>query len=153
MNASKIIEAYYQEVGRAGRDGLPSHCYGFYVSKDFQQHRWFLQDIKDPQVKEHNEKMIVEMEEFANHKGCRRIKLLEYFGEEYKNAKLESKGFYEPITVQDFPLRGKACYFIVKRRRWLNLSTGNIIARNWNLVANGTRLTKEFADFLKAINR
>ncbi len=75
------------------------------------------------------------------------------YPEEFKNSKLESKGFYEPVTVQDFPLRGKACYFIVKRRRWTDLSTGNIVSRNWDLVANGTRLTKEFADFLKAFNR
>jgi len=75
------------------------------------------------------------------------------YPEEFKNSKLESKGFYEPITVQDFPLREKACYFMVKRRRWIDLSTGNIVTRNWDLVAKGTRLTKEFANFLKAINR
>ena len=72
---------------------------------------------------------------------------------ELGKGKYLSKGFYEPVTVQDFPLRGKPCYLRVKRRRWTNLSTGNIVSRNWDLVATGTRMTKEFAFFLKGINR
>ena len=71
----------------------------------------------------------------------------------YKDHKLQSKGFYEPVTVQDFPLRNKACYLKIKRRRWLDLDTGHIVYRNWNMVVQGTRLTAEFAAFLKAINR
>ncbi len=73
--------------------------------------------------------------------------------EEYAQDKLESKGFYEEIKVQDFPIRGKACYFYIKRRRWQNITTGNIVYRNWELVAKGTRLTNDFASFLKEIYR
>lgn len=73
--------------------------------------------------------------------------------EQSTDDKLVSKGFYDPVTVQDFPLRGKACYLKVKRRRWLNESTGMIAIRDWDLVAKGTRMTKQFASFLKAINR
>ncbi|MGL5262175.1 MAG: ISAon1 family transposase N-terminal region protein, partial [Bacteroides sp.] len=40
-----------------------------------------------------------------------------------------------------------------KRRRWLNKSTGQLVQRDWSLVAKGTRLTAEFASFLKEINR
>ncbi|AGA76704.1 ISAon1 family transposase N-terminal region protein [Echinicola vietnamensis] len=40
------------------------------------------------------------------------------FPEEYSSHNLESKGFYEASTVQDFPIRGKACYLKVRRRRW-----------------------------------
>jgi len=72
--------------------------------------------------------------------------------EDFK-GKLVSKGFYEPISIQDFPLRGKACFLKVKRRRWTNLETGEIVSRNWDIVAKGTRMTSEFAAFLKAINR
>jgi hypothetical protein len=71
----------------------------------------------------------------------------------YKNDKMLSKGFYEPVTIQDFPLRGKACYLKVKRRRWQNETTGMIVMRDWNMVAKGTRMTVEFASFLKAFNR
>lgn len=73
--------------------------------------------------------------------------------EQYNDNKLVSKGFYEPVTIQDFPLRGKACYLMVKRRRWTNLDTGEIVVRDWDLVAKGTRITAEFAAFLKAVNR
>jgi len=72
---------------------------------------------------------------------------------EYQQEKLTSKGFYEEIKVQDFPIRGKNVYLYIKRRRWLNENTGESVFRNWELVAQGTRMTKEFATFLKAIHR
>ena len=64
-----------------------------------------------------------------------------------------SKGFFDEITVQDFPIRGKASYLHIKRRRWLNVRTGLTVYRNWDMVAEGTRMTQEFAIFLKAIAR
>lgn len=70
---------------------------------------------------------------------------------EYKNDKLTSKGFFDQITIQDFPLRGKAVYLHIKRRRWVNHTSGNIVFRDWNMVASGTRMTEEFASFLKGI--
>ena len=73
--------------------------------------------------------------------------------EEYSHHKLTSKGFYEEATIQDFPIRGKAVFLHVKRRRWLNETTGDMVCRTWELVAKGTRMTKEFAAFLKAISR
>jgi len=71
--------------------------------------------------------------------------------DEYSGQKLLSKGFYDVITVQDFPVRGK--YLKVKRRRWTVENTGQIVSRDWSLVAKGTRLTEEFASFLKAVHR
>jgi len=71
---------------------------------------------------------------------------------QYKEERLHSKGFLDPITIQDFPLRGKACFLKIKRRRWTNLDTGLIVSRDWDIVAKGARITSEFATFLKAIN-
>jgi hypothetical protein len=73
--------------------------------------------------------------------------------EEYANDKLTSKGFYDEIKVQDFPIRGKEVYLYIKRRRWINETRGTIVMRNWELVAKGTRMTQEFASFLKVISR
>lgn len=72
---------------------------------------------------------------------------------EYSSDKLTSKGFFDEITVQDFPIRGKAAYLHIKRRKWVNETTGDIVFRDWNMVAKGTRMTHEFASFLKAIAR
>jgi hypothetical protein len=72
---------------------------------------------------------------------------------EFKEEKLISKGFYDEATVQDFPIRGCQVFFHIKRRRWLNELTGQLVQRNWDLLAKGTRITQEFADFLKEISR
>lgn len=71
---------------------------------------------------------------------------------EYQRDKLSSKGFFDEITVQDFPLRGKAVFLHIRRRRWLNHTTGAVVFRDWNMVAQGTRMTTEFASFLKVIS-
>ena len=64
-------------------------------------------------------------------------------------SSLESKGFTEPTIVQDFPIRDKACYLSIRRRKWLNKETGKVLSNHWDLAAQGTRMTKELADFLK----
>ncbi|WP_432264628.1 ISAon1 family transposase N-terminal region protein [Autumnicola musiva] len=66
---------------------------------------------------------------------------------------LISKGLHKEITVQDFPLRGSTVYLHVKRRRWTDKESAEIVQRDWNLVAQGTRMTTEFAAFLKQINQ
>ena len=72
---------------------------------------------------------------------------------EHSNKELVSKGFDEPVEVQDFPLRDKAVYFIIRRRKWIDKQTGKVYMTNWNLTANGTSYTKEFAAFLKEFLR
>lgn len=68
-------------------------------------------------------------------------------------GKLLSKGFFPSITVQDFPIRGHNVFLHIRRRRWLNQQSGQVIFRDWTLVATGTRITSEFAAFLKEISR
>ena len=66
---------------------------------------------------------------------------------------LIAHGFHKQVTIQDFPLRGNTVYLHVKRRRWLDKTTNKVVQRDWNLVAQGTRMTTEFAAFLKEISR
>ena len=73
--------------------------------------------------------------------------------EQYCDNKLTSKGFYDSVRIQDFPLRGKACYLDIKRRRWTNEDTGEIVSRDWSIVSQGSRITAEFAAFLKEFVR
>ena len=53
---------------------------------------------------------------------------------EYSDLHLHSKGFLPEIEVQDFPIRGKAVYLRIKRRRWEDPSTGQTYSRDWSLI-------------------
>jgi len=69
----------------------------------------------------------------------------------YSGQKLSSKGFHSESIIQDFPIRNKALFLHLRRRRWLIESTGKVVSRDWDSVAEGTRYTKSFADFLKGL--
>lgn len=69
----------------------------------------------------------------------------------WSGQKLTSKGFHPESIIQDFPIRNKAVFLHVRRRRWLVESTKEVVSRDWNSVAEGTRYTKSFADFLKGL--
>lgn len=60
-----------------------------------------------------------------------------------------SKGFCDEHTIQDFPLRGRAVYLHVRKRKWMEKETGNIVSNSYDLSHKGTHLTHEFASFLK----
>lgn len=71
--------------------------------------------------------------------------------EKYTDRDTESKGFYDPVIVQDFPLRGKKVFLNIRRRRWILKKNNEYISRNWRMVAEGTRMTQDFASFLKEL--
>jgi len=68
---------------------------------------------------------------------------------EYSSLEYESKGFMESKLIQDFPLRGKAVFLRVKKRRWRHKQTGAVIKRDFSFIADGSKFTKELSDFLK----
>lgn len=70
---------------------------------------------------------------------------------EYQKESLHSKGFHPESMIQDFPLRHKSLYLHVRRRRWQIERTGEVVSRDWKLVAHGTRYSEEFAAFLKGL--
>lgn len=71
--------------------------------------------------------------------------------DEFKGEKLISKGFYPESVIQDFPLRNKALLLHVRRRKWEVESSKKIVSKTWNLSAEGTRYSNEFAAFLKGL--
>ena len=72
--------------------------------------------------------------------------------EEYKNLNLIGHGFHKQSTIKDFPIRGKQVFLYVKRRRWLDKLTNQVYSRDWKVTAKGTRMTEEFAAFLKELD-
>ena len=78
----KNIESYYHEIGRAGRDGLKSHCLLLFSYADVQKIKYFI-DQKAPAEKRVANIHLGALLRYAESENCRRIPLLNYFGENY----------------------------------------------------------------------
>ncbi len=77
------IEGYYQETGRAGRDGEPAECILFFGRGDIPRRRHFIERIPDETERAVAAEKLCQMVKYASHNVCRRRHLLGYFGEDY----------------------------------------------------------------------
>lgn len=82
----KNIEGYYQETGRAGRDGLPGDCLLLFSPGDIAKQTHFLDEITNEHEREVARAQLRQIVHYAESAACRRAELLEYFGEKFPSA-------------------------------------------------------------------
>jgi len=109
---SKDMESFYQEIGRAGRDGENSKIYLYWANSDFSINKHFLNDIKDEKFKKKQMSRILQMEKFVNSKQCRMQYITNYFGEKINDCGHCDYCLSDNIEVQNDIT--KECFYILK---------------------------------------
>jgi ATP-dependent DNA helicase RecQ len=122
-NMPGTLEGYYQEIGRAGRDGKPAETILFYSYADVQTHMHFMQEVGDERYKAILQAKLDRMKEYAEAQVCRRTVLLSYFSEEVVKPCGNCDVCKDPPTYFDGTvLAQKALSAVVRSREQLGMS-------------------------------